>query len=1017
MKNKFVLAIPVLALLVIAFFMFRSSGYCESAYRSYRFKVPVCPNGTPKQLVSVWGRQLKRGGDGEIEVSIDANYTTAKADEVLRIGVTTFDATFFLVDASGKESAIATKGKWEQLDQSKKIAITLPQVDDGDYLLRTKTTSKLGTDVVDMKLALYAPARIHLLTDRPLYEPGNLVQFRALALRASDLSPIDNRPGSWIVSNPSGEVVLEEKAPAQEWGVVAGDFPLADDADEGTWTVAWRSGEDESSTSFRVEPFVLPRFRVDSKADKNYYQTGDRPTLSGAVVYSSGAPVSDAVLEISWSVSGAWPPPSDWITGDGLPKNAKSGPDGRFTLELPDVPSDLRGQCTLRAYISAVDPAGDRVAGSASVLLSEDAIEVSTVTELDGGLVENTNNRVYLRIADPNGTPLGGAKINVKRAWAPGDEGIDAELDADGVARIQFDPGRPVNVVIPPMPVRKSARAEAGTVTLNGLQDFVSNQQAGLADQVEAERWLGGLKGCARWVRNGAQIASVAFRVSAGGVISSLAVSPSPLNSCVASVLASRRLPAGRDRLYSAMFLVQASDLPILDGSVTSAMSVPSGLQEFITRAATDARECLPTTFQGALPWQLFWRATAGSTSVAVSWMKETGASRSMPGGADRCITSTLKRMELPSKATSNSIGLVRYQLTQKGALSESLKPQATIMQGYELTVSASMGAELLGSTKLRMQPGRVPNLRLRATPVLAKGGESIALAFFRGPEYQGDVPREIQMGHEGHYETIKLEKKAKGAVFEVPKDAKGWYEFQADGARALVFVRSADDLRVTVTPGAGSYRPGAMATLNVQTDIASQGAKAAVGLFGVDNSLSQIATLRGADDLGSVRPVVGMRSKAFGNLDAQALTLGRIRGTQAAEATILRVESIPPPEAVDRVLYESAQTEFDPISILTDNFYIALAELHVQTRAWEAGAPAGVTLGPKKMSELWRAALKASKAKGQPILDAYGRPLRLHWLPSDLLALVDPAQVVADATRLPEDVENWQQWVMKEQP
>ena len=244
-------------------------------------------------------------GDGKVEVSIGARYTTAKADEALTVDVTNFKASFFLVDAAGTETPLPIKGKWETLNESKKATITLPQVDDGDYLLRTKTTSKIGDSSVDLKLPLYAPARIHLLTDRPLYEPGNLVQFRALALRARDLSPIDNRPGTWLISDPSGNVLLEEKAPAKEWGVVAGDFPLADDADEGSWTVTWRSGQDEASTSFRVEPFVLPRFRVDSDSDKSYYQAGDSPVLTGAVVYSSGAPVAGAALEISWSASGA----------------------------------------------------------------------------------------------------------------------------------------------------------------------------------------------------------------------------------------------------------------------------------------------------------------------------------------------------------------------------------------------------------------------------------------------------------------------------------------------------------------------------------------------------------------------------------------------------------------------------------------------------------------------------------------------------------------------------------------
>src|SRR2546425_556294 len=82
---------------------------------------------------------------------------------------------------------------------------------DGDYRLRARVRSPLGEEKLDVPLAVYAPARIHVITDRPLYQPGSTVQFRAVVLRATDFGPVDDRPGKWIVQDPSGEVVLEEK--------------------------------------------------------------------------------------------------------------------------------------------------------------------------------------------------------------------------------------------------------------------------------------------------------------------------------------------------------------------------------------------------------------------------------------------------------------------------------------------------------------------------------------------------------------------------------------------------------------------------------------------------------------------------------------------------------------------------------------------------------------------------------------------------------------------------------------
>lgn len=1017
MKQRLAILVPIIAAFALLAYFLMPSRYCDSAYDKYGLKLPVCPDGSIRQVVTVEGQKLKRSGNGQVQVSVQARYTTDKADEALNVDVTNFSVELFLVDDTKKETKLNIKGEWKAKELYKVADVLLPQVHDGDYLLRTKVTSKIGTETVDMKLALYSPAKIHLLTDRPLYEPGNQVQFRALVVRATDLSPIDNRSGVWVVRNPSGEVLLEEKAPAQEWGVVSGDFPLSEDAEEGSWTVSWRSGGDESQTSFTVKPFVLPRFRVETTSEKSYYQAGDLPVLSGSVVYASGAPVAKATLEISWSAAGDWPPPNEWIAGGELPKEAKTGVDGRFSLKLPVVPQDLRGRVTLAARISAVDPAGDRVQASASVLLSEDAIMVSAVTEFEDNLVENSNNRVYLRVTSPTGTPITNAKINVKRAWAPGDKGIDAELDSDGVTRIQFDPGRPINVVIPPMPVRQSLGAAPGAATLSGLRDYVSDQQAGLSDMIAAESWLAGIQSCSLWVESGAQNANLSFRVAQNGNISSLITSSTPLDECVAAIVRKKKMPIGKDRLYAAAFTVRSSELPTLTPSVSSSLRTPSGLDDLAKKAALGARNCLSKSYSGPVPWTLFWRTSAGSKQVALSWMKDTGNTNTMPAGLDRCILSGFAAQSLPSEQVDNSMGLVRYNLRQPRSAAESLKPQPTILQGYELRVSATLGTEQLGATTLRMRPGTVPNLRLRATPVLAQAGAVVDLAFFRGPDYEGDLPLMIQSNHEGAYDNIELKKKAKGAKYQLPDDAKGWYEFTAGGARALVFVRSEDELSLELSAGEETYKPGQMANISIQTKIAGKGAKSAVGLFGVDNSLSQIATLRGPGDLGSVRPEVTMQRKAFDSLDGQALSLGRIRGVHAAEATILRVQSVPPPGAMDTVLYVSAETQFAPISELTDLFYIALAELHLQTRAWESSAAKGTTMTPKQMAILWDQAIEACEKKGHSVVDPYGRPMRLHWLPSDLLALVDPAQVVADATRLAEDVENWQQWVMKEQP
>jgi hypothetical protein len=263
---------------------------------------------------------------------------------------------------------------------------------------------------------------------------------------------------------------------------------------------------------------------------------------------------------------------------------------------------------------------------------------------------------------------------------------------------------------------------------------------------------------------------------------------------------------------------------------------------------------------------------------------------------------------------------------------------------------------------------------------------------------------------------TAKLDADHK-ATFTIAPKTEGWVEIRGGEVRALVYVKPQADLLVSVQPRQPKYAPGQKAELQIRTLLGGRGGQAAVGLFGVDESLGQLVPLPGPGDMARVQPKVETGTPAFGSLDGQALALGRIRGSNAAAATVLRVTQIPKPPELDAEVNASAMTKFDAIEELTDHFYIVLAELHVQARAWEAKAPADEKMRPETMAKLWNAALAACEQRGERVDDAYGRKLRLHLLPEDLLALTDPRAVIVQGTRLPEDVENWAEWVAKEKP
>ena len=127
----------------------------------------------------------------------------------------------------------------------------------------------------------------------------------------------------------------------------------------------------------------------------------------------------------------------------------------------------------------------------------------------------------------------------------------------------------------------------------------------------------------------------------------------------------------------------------------------------------------------------------------------------------------------------------------------------------------------------------------------------------------------------------------------------------------------------------------------------------------------------------------------------------------------MLRVSGLPgAPPGADKVALALTQGAFSPDAELADAFYDIYRDARARVRAWEEKAPADEVLTAKLMVTLWEEALAGSSAR-----DPFGRPLHLSVLPADLLALTDPRFMASDGARLPEDVENWSQFVSREAP
>src|SRR5262249_41417185 len=146
---------------------------------------------------------LRRHATGLAVLHASAHYVVSALDHDRQARISIKSARFTIVDAADPQGAEQPVRAKEKKGEAGSYEVTLPDVHDGDWLLRARVKTRLDTTTVEAPLALYVPARIHVITDRPLYRPGDTIQFRAVALGAKDLAPLEKRPGKWLVVDPS----------------------------------------------------------------------------------------------------------------------------------------------------------------------------------------------------------------------------------------------------------------------------------------------------------------------------------------------------------------------------------------------------------------------------------------------------------------------------------------------------------------------------------------------------------------------------------------------------------------------------------------------------------------------------------------------------------------------------------------------------------------------------------------------------------------------------------------------
>ncbi len=168
--------------------------------------------------------------------------------------------------------------------------------------------------------------RVHAYTDRPIYRPGQLIQFKGIVrqLKAPYLdnskplsNPEDIAHPYTVPANASVEVQVHDQQDetyfkqtlqTNAYGAFSGSLTLADDAPTGVYTMVTHIGGETFTHDIVIASYQKPEFEVKVTPGKPYYLPNEQVEFTISGQYYFGAPM--AGTKVTWSTYSN----TDWST-------------------------------------------------------------------------------------------------------------------------------------------------------------------------------------------------------------------------------------------------------------------------------------------------------------------------------------------------------------------------------------------------------------------------------------------------------------------------------------------------------------------------------------------------------------------------------------------------------------------------------------------------------------------------------------------------------------------------------
>lgn len=188
-----------------------------------------------------------------------------------------------------------------------------------------------------------AKLRFFTATDRPIYRPGDRVQFKTVVRRpngaAYRLPEISS--ATWQVQDLENRVLAEGSTALSPFGSLHGEFDLPKESTQSVRLIVKVDGL-EDVTFVNVQSYRKPEFRISVTPVRSFYLRGDVVQFKVKAEYYFGGPVVGAKLDANLSKAPLWA----WLDPEtGEEVTYEDSWSGDFVTNLSGV-TDTQGEAT-----------------------------------------------------------------------------------------------------------------------------------------------------------------------------------------------------------------------------------------------------------------------------------------------------------------------------------------------------------------------------------------------------------------------------------------------------------------------------------------------------------------------------------------------------------------------------------------------------------------------------------------------------------------------------------------------